>query len=746
LQDQNPSASIEYDEDITGPPAPSVDLLALVTAVLRRWKLITALTLCALGAVYGVLKLVPSLYTSTVEILIFDPQQQIDTAVQKPISPFVDAVSYDAMNTEINIIKSKSVALRVARELGLEKDPEFQSHNRLAELAAWLGFTHLGRTGNSNTQAVGDQQEEDATRLDEAADTLRGRLQVWSQSYIMSISAASQDPIKAQHLASTVANDYLASQREARQEALQRVATWLRGRVDDLHSQVLQTEASIEKLRAESGLRDSGRYNLSEPQMRELNTQLMTVRADVEKKRADLEQARRVLATNQGAQSTLSVPSDIQSIPELAASAELTALRQKQVELNWRATELQNKLGEHHVQVINIQAQLAGVNQQIKAETQHVLANMESAYNISVRQEQALEENLKNTAESANSDASVKLQQLRRVADADRNLYQSYLSQYNDISERRTLQDTSRRIISPATFPRSPSWPRQKLFYAAGGILGLGGGLLLALLLEYFRSGIKSNVEVEQAFSRPVLGIIPLVQRSKFRGTLDDRLLYSMLDQPLEAVRAMRIGLEISSANPKVVLITSALPAEGKSTAAMLLAASSASSGKKTILLGCDLHQPSTDATFQHKRSPGLSELLRGAAELTDVITQDPATKTYVIPAGSTVTNAADLLMSQRMRDLITELRGEFDYIVMDAPPLLPVIDALALATVADKILVIVEWGQTPRASISEAFKILRPEAHRIAGVVLNKVDLNQLPGYRGAYHYPYTGKYLGNA
>ena len=112
------------------------------------------------------------------------------------------------------------------------------------------------------------------------------------------------------------------------------------------------------------------------------------------------------------------------------------------------------------------------------------------------------------------------------------------------------------------------------------------------------------------------------------------------------------------------------------------------------------------------------------------------------------VPNAADLLMSQRMRDLIAELRGEFDYIVMDTSPLLPVVDALALATVADKVLLIVEWGQTPRASISEAFKILRPEAHRVAGIVLNKVDLNQLQGYgyRGSYHYRSVGKYSSNA
>jgi capsular exopolysaccharide synthesis family protein len=290
------------------------------------------------------------------------------------------------------------------------------------------------------------------------------------------------------------------------------------------------------------------------------------------------------------------------------------------------------------------------------------------------------------------------------------------------------------------------------MFYALGGMSGLGIGFLLAFLLEYFRSGIRTGTEIEQSFGHSVVGIIPLVPHGKFRGTLYDRLLHRMVDEPLsqftEAVHAVRISFELSSANPKVVLITSALPAEGKSTAAMLLAASSASSGKRTVLLDCDMRQQSTSQAFRNKRDPGLSELLRGTAEPMDVITKDTATRTYVIPAGSMVPNAADLLMSQRMRDLIAELRGEFDYIVMDTPPLLPVVDALALATVADKVLLIVEWDQTPRAAISEAFKVLRPEAHRVAGIVLNKVDLNQLQGYgySGGYHYRSVGKYFSNA
>ena len=139
----------------------------------------------------------------------------------------------------------------------------------------------------------------------------------------------------AQRLASTIANDYLASQREARQEALQRVATWLKGRVDDNQSRVLETEASIEKLKAEVGIHDTGFNNITEQQIGELNTKLMAVRAEVDEKRVRLEQARHVIDTN----------GDIQSIPELTASAVLTELRQKQTQLNWRASDLQNKVG-----------------------------------------------------------------------------------------------------------------------------------------------------------------------------------------------------------------------------------------------------------------------------------------------------------------------------------------------------------------------------------------------------------------
>ena len=760
---------MEEIEGIGGGQAPSMDLLAILRGVLRRWKLVAAIALSVSIATYGVVKLmVPSRYKSIVEILVYDPQQQIDAAIQKPISPFVDYLNNDAINTEINILKSKSVALRAASELGLDTDPEFQSHGlqighlakrldivakrlgiqdlaerlRIADLAKRFGFAGLGRADDNSEQTI-SASEDKADKLDRAADQLIKSLDISQDSYIISVSATAQEPTKAQRLASTIANDYLASQREARQEALGHVAAWLKGHIDILQSRVLETEASIEKLKVESGVGDSESDKVADQQIRDLNTQLVIAREQADEKRARFEQARHVLESDgdpsaiPGVQPTLQDPTG-----QISTLAELL---RKRMELNWSLADLQKKFGEQNPQVLSARAGLALVDKQIDAQREPILANMKNDYDITAQRAQMLEAALQRLTTNLHSETSIKLQQLRHAVDSDRKDYESYLAQYNNIAEQREMQSASARIVSPASLPRSPSSNRVK-FYALGGGAGLGGGLLLAFLLEYFKPGVKTSSEIEQSFGLPVVGFVPLVSQRKTRGASYYQSLDTVVNQPLsqlsEAVRSMRVQLQLSSASSKVILITSALPGEGKSTAAMLLAASCASSGKKTILLDCDLRLRSTSEALRGAHRPGLSEFLCGTAKLTDVITQDPVTKTNFIPAGSTRPNAADLLMSQGMLDLIAVLRSGFDYVIIDTPPLLPVVDALVLATVADKILVVVEWCRTPRATINEAFRVLGPEAHRIAGVVLNKVDFDELPGY-GGYQYR---KYFNNA
>ena len=259
------------------------------------------------------------------------------------------------------------------------------------------------------------------------------------------------------------------------------MATWLKGRIDNLHSRVSETEASIEELTAKSGIHDAESDKVKDQQIRDLNTQLMTAREDVNDKSAHLEQARHLIDTN----------GELDNIPELTASTALMDLRRKKMELNWSLADLQNKFGEHNPQVISARTALGSVDKQISAEAENILGAMKNAYDIAVRREKSLATNLQSLTANLNSDTYVKLQQLRRAADSDRKDYESYLSQYNNTVQQREMQSASARIVSPATLPRKPSANRVK-FYAIGGAAGLGGALLLAFMLEYFKPGIRN--------------------------------------------------------------------------------------------------------------------------------------------------------------------------------------------------------------------------------------------------------------
>jgi capsular exopolysaccharide synthesis family protein len=248
----------------------------------------------------------------------------------------------------------------------------------------------------------------------------------------------------------------------------------------------------------------------------------------------------------------------------------------------------------------------------------------------------------------------------------------------------------------------------------------------------------------------PVFGMIPAVRASGLRrrvtrGTVLHRLLDAPFSRLSETVRATRMGLALSNVDnaPKVILVTSAVPGEGKSTTAMLLAASSAVSGKRTVIIDCDLRRKSVSSAFEIEEKVGLVEVLAGSHELDAVVTRDEKTGLEVIAAGSGAKNPADVLNSQRMRDLMALLRERYDYVVLDASPLLPVVDAAVLATMVDKILFVIEWSNTPRTSVVEAMRVLNADSRRIAGIVVNKVNHARLQSYGYGYGYGYNyGRY----
>jgi polysaccharide biosynthesis transport protein len=673
------------------PAAPPMDVRALIGGVLQRWKLITAIPVILLVLTAAVLRVIPPRYVSGVELLMFDPQQVgVGGLDQRAISG--RDFDTEALTTEMAVISSTSLAGRVVKDLDLAKDPEFQRHSRLAALGlsgnGWaatrvrelLRSVGLGNrvSANSDRELRHPPSENEAEEVATALLLNHIRVAQVPFSYVLDVSATSRSPEMAQRIAAAVVDDYLAGVREGRQQALQQMAIWLRAKLAELKSRVVEAQTTIEKLKSESALSDAGKGNVSERQIVSLNAQLMGVRADVNERRAQLERARQP----GGSAGSAHVPANLQ--------------------------------------------------------------NSRALYDLATQREQSLEASLQRlTASQHDSGDYVKLQQVQRIADADTKLYDTYLSQYNEIDSRGSLDAFEPKIISAATVPAEPSFPPTTMLYTAAGVSGVGLGIVLAFLLDYFQGNVKTSAQAQSTFGHPVIGALPLVREGRSRGADKLRALVQVVvDAPMsalsEAIRAVRISLHLSNPErlPMVVLVTSSLPGEGKSSIAMLLAASSAGAGERTVVVDCDLRSRTISQAFGEQQ-PGLADVLNGNADIAAVAVRHPIAGCDVLPAGSRVQAPADLLASRRLTELIAALRERYAYVIIDAPPLLSVVDPVALATIADRILIAIDGSHTRSQSIAESFRLLQPETDRVAGMVFNKVAPDQLRRYGagGAYY-----------
>lgn len=712
------------------------DLRAIVGLLLRHWKLILIVPLLAVIGIHFILSSMPLQYKSTAEILVVNPKVQSETT-NRPAMGGPDA---SAMSTEIALIQSKSLALRVAKELKLDKESKFLQHGLVSKLIEKLGLSHLERNLGSARQAVpaeppqlASDPEQPSPILDAAAEELRQRIQVerLGLSYVLSISITTQDPALSQRIVNSLAKNFFAEELEARSDARGRAAGWLKKWVSDLRESLSQTEGQIEKIKAQSGLSDIGlnggglSVNVAEQQMSDLNKQLADARAEVMEKKLRLDQAQHLFDNGD----------DIQAIPDVMASTAITELRQKQSQLNWQEQQLSRRYGERHAEVIAIGAQLAGINMQMHDEAQHIITNLQSTYNLALEREKALEGKLKSLAVSGsdNSSAYVKLRALQPAADAKRKLFEQALGDLDELSRRAAADDEGGRIIAPASLPVPPDRLRSVLIYMFVVALGTGVGTLIAYLAEYLQAGFRTHAMVERTLGYPVMAMIPVLRR-RFRRISGELLVENLMrerrSQLSTSVETARIVLTFSNAEKvKVVLLTSAVPGEGKSAVARLLATSSALSGRRTALVDCDLHHGSVSRQFGCGRS-GLAQLLKGETDLASATVHDSNTGLFVIPTGVAAENPADLLGSQTMRELVGQLREQYDCVIVDASPLLPVADALTLAALVDKIVMIIEWRRTPRTSVLEALRTLRFAGHSISGIVLNKVDYKRLASY----------------
>jgi len=731
--------------EAAAPEADAIDLRQLQDFFIRRWKVICAVTAGVMALAVVILLTLTPRYTATTQILL-DPQKNKTFGSDAVIAEF--SLETGNVDSQIDVIKSINLLRHVVQKTNLVEDPEF-GHPKPSGLMGLI----LGAFRSSDEAEKSPALKKDAADKDippqELATIMRLKnaleVQRVNRTYVLSVSITSESPEKAARLANAVGEAYVVDQLEAKYEAARNASSWLADRLQVLGDQVRQSEEAVASFRREHGLisaSSESKVTLGQQQLSELSAKLAGARADAAEKLAKYRQANEVAARR----------GNIEAISDVVRSTVISQLRAQQADVSRREAELAARYSDQHPLVINARAELRDVNRSINNEVTRIIANLKNDYEVAKAGQDSLEASIRAAGtDSLDNDVGVKLRELERVNAANKTLYESFLSRTKITQEQSTFEQREARVISPATKPNAPSFPKKSLVMALAMVVGALLGVAGSVALDMLNAGFLSAREIEDKLDVPVLATVPLLKAAE--RTLDGVVLEPpnyLVEKPLsryaEAIRAVRVGVQMADVdNPaKVVLITSSVPQEGKSTSAIALAMSAVKAGQRVALLDCDLRHPSVTKFFKLEDKPGLVDLLTGTTAAENAFVSHSGLT--LLPVGAKSQNPPDLLGSERMKRLIASLRQAFDYIVIDSPPLGPVIDARVLAQAVDKIVYVVRWGQTQREVVQQNLQSIAAN-RKLAGILFNLVDESQTPRYGVYAHYSgtYYNKYYQN-
>jgi capsular exopolysaccharide synthesis family protein len=683
----------------------TLDLRQYLNFVWRNWLFIASVTAVAfvIGVVY-LMRAVP-LYTASTQVLL--QQHQNAPGVDPGINDSREDYSY--LDNQLAILQSDSLLRRVVlkERLGL---PQSTDPPKEAEEQAIRNGINSVRGASAISQS--------------------GKAQV------LNIAITWDNPVRAAELANAVADAYVLDQLDARLESAKRASGWLNDRIVELRQQLRDSEEAVAHFRKEHGLTRSGpTVALNDQQLGELNGKLIAARTDAAEKKARVD----FIADLAAGKKTLdSLPDSLQS-----ASTVMAALRGKLAEASQREADLLARYNRTYPAVVNVEAEKRDIERSMAAETQRMAESVKSDYALAKARLDAIQQAMDEATGQGgpDNDIAVRLRELERTAAVNKTLFEDFLQKAKVTDEQSTFRARDVRVIMPAQ-AGGQTFPDTRKILLTALLAGLGLGVGGAFAMEMLRAGFTSPREVEEALGIPVLTSIRRLNKSEL--VKDGKTIpvpFYQIHHPLspfsESIRTLRSGIHMSDVDqpPRVIHVTSALPGEGKTTIAVSLAVSAASAGLKVVLVDADLRHPSASRFFKLDKETGLVDLLTGAGKTDNVLRSYKDLKLTILPAGSKSINPPDVLASERMKALISHLKDTFDYVVVDTPPIGPVVDAVIVAKLADKTILVVEWASTARELVETSLKQVSAQK-RVAGVVFNFVDQDRAQKYGGEYYY----------
>lgn len=720
-----------------------LDLRRLAVAFRRRLRLFAAVALAVfLSAVLFTLQATPK-YTASANVIL-DTRKENVSNVEQVLSGLPTDSS--AVDTEVEVLKSRQLAERVVKALNLEQDPEFASSLRKPTGLKGLARNLASSLGIKSPSQVKLSPLALQKRHERVVDTVLSGLSVKRAglTYVINVNYESSDPGKAALIANKFAELYLLEQLEAKFEATQQATTWLNARIAELRGQVQADEAAVQQYRISNNLLSASGTNLTEQEISSFNVTLAQARAQVAEDQARLNTARNQLARG----------STGDDVGEALDSPVIQDLRKQRAAVSGQVADLAGRYGERHPEMLKAKRQLSDLDAQIQQEIQRIISNLQAKASVSAQRAAAVSGSLGGArgALAANSRASVRLNELERNAEASKTLYESYLSRFKETSTQQGIAQSDARIVSKAKIPTGQSSPNVSLNLALGLVLAGAAGLAAIIVAEMLDAGLATAEDVERRLETAYLGAIPLLS-SVAEGRSEAPIDY-VVSKPLssfsEAFRNLRASILYSRLGEpiKVVAITSALPGEGKTTTSLCLARSSALQGLRTVLIDCDLRRRTVNRMLDAEPTLGLIEVLGGEATLDQALILDTLSGASFLPLTKTNFTPKDVFGTVAMDKLLEELRGRFDLVILDTAPLLPVADTRVLAPKADVVVFLARWRKTPQHAIEAAFRLLSGTGAHIAGVALTQMDMKQQSKYGygdPGYYYAEYKKYYAS-
>ncbi|MBR0963756.1 AAA family ATPase [Bradyrhizobium diazoefficiens] len=730
-----------------GPPAEQFPLRHIWEFLKRQWRLIALVTCLAITLDVVYLAVTPSRYTAQADLII-DTKRVSWT--QSELATENRTIEDASVESEIETTKSEKVALAVVQRLHLDEDAEFvgAGSNLKSRILSLLKLS-------PGAGAVASK--EDLTRR--ALGTLKDNLRVMrlGRSYIEQIAYTSLDPAKAATIANVVAEAYIEDQLQAKFDATHRASIWLEQRIGELRQQASDAYKAVQDFKSQNGIIIGVEGKLaSEVELDQLGVALAKARADTSQAKARLDRIERVLEhrTDKG---SFDIPDPI--VTDALNNPVITKLRQQFLDDQSKESEWSARYGADHQAARNLRAEMAALQRAIWDEISRIAESYKSELQIAKSQEESIDKRMSEVFQLSAStrQSQVRLRELETAANTYRGIYETFLSRFTQSVQQQSFPSTEARIITAATPPRGRSSPKISLTLALATVCGLGLGLLSAFAREQMNRQIHTRAQLEALLGTTCLAVLPAFQDKnsavrKQGGRRESAAFMQLNDAPpfsatAEALRYIKVAIDLHPSGGKVIGFVSALPSEGKTTVAAGFAAFVAKSGARTLLIDGDLRNPSMTSTLGYDNSPGLLDMVADKSQFDEIVITDSKYKFDFLPASTRIkpSNSSDILNSAITRRTLKAAKMDYDYVLVDLPPILPVVDVKAVAHLFDAFVLVVEWGSTSTEEILKAVAASPLLSERLLGAVLNKADEAVMRRFEGYSDRSYNSYYTND-